>query len=249
MHYKEFQPEATSVCKTEKYKNSAHRVATWMLSRSSRNDPPKIILKTNIFTCDTEMDGSSCCCEPLTAISQIEIWQARPDGTYPRLSEKNDGDCRTRMTTSESSLVFETVAPGSVGALGGLAPFSDMMPYGAPVIHMLVSSPGHAPALFDLPVIVSSGKTTLERGRFRGPDLRGVAWVKDGKESPYKVVSWNGHKQSNTVEMEIDIFLAKSNIFNDAVDFCPSLLYGLPSSFFLEPISLCAPSMLDFFKL
>jgi hypothetical protein len=152
------------------------------------------------------------------------------------------------MTTSGSSLVFETVAPGSVGAMGGLAPFGDVMPFGAPVIHILVSSPGHSPALFDLPVIVSSGKTTLEQGRFRGPDLRGVAWVKEGKESPYEVVSWKGHKLSNSVEMEIDIFLAKSNN-HYAPDFCPSLLYGLPSSFFLEPISICAPSMLDFFKL
>ena len=108
---------------------------------------------------------SNCCCQPYHSTTEgkveIEIWQTRPDGTYPsiRSAFKNGNtECRARYIiippstskhnnnnhtvsnpTSSSSFVFRTLAPGSTGALNGLGPNRfDIPPYGPPVIHMMI---------------------------------------------------------------------------------------------------------------
>jgi hypothetical protein len=55
----------------------------------------------------------------------LEIWQARPDGTYSSLTG-DDYDCRARIVPNSldasSSVLIDTFAPGSTGCLGGLGP-------------------------------------------------------------------------------------------------------------------------------
>jgi len=253
--------------------------------------------------------GTTCCCKPLEAsdndndddvVVQLEAWQARPDGTYSSLrAGVDDGDCRATVPLphSESSsssssssrspspaakFEFDTVAPGSTGALGGLGPSKlDFPPYGPPVLHLLVTATStarsdgyyYAPTLVDVPLPLNT-KTT-ERRPFRWTDWRGSAWAKDaavggrgGKRGlPYDIVSWTAAVDSDhgaKAKIGLNVYLQRRHRSgSDAgVDesgakeslerlFCRSPAYGLlpPTSFFLEPIAVCAPSMLDFFAL
>jgi hypothetical protein len=185
----------------------------------------------------------------------VEVWQARPDGTYSSLRVgQQEGDCRASMSLStddddDSFIVFETFAPGSTGSLGGLGPSKiEFTPFGPPVIHFLATASKHAPTLIDFPVLLD--RKTLNARSFYWPDWRGQAWVKQsGKDPAYKITSWKGDQKNNQVEIELDIFLQVQDDSTGSLAMCPSLIYGLPSSFFLEPITECAPSMLNFFAL
>jgi hypothetical protein len=258
--YKADTPSKSTVCDSEDYASSGYKVATWPYSRSSRGNAPRITLKTNLWSCQDASKSAaenSCCCKPMAqekgdANAMVEVWQTRPDGTYSSLRKgQQDGDCRARLSLGDSttsSLVFETVAPGSTGSLGGLGPSKfDFMPYGPPSIHFLVTSPGHAATLIDVPVLLDP--KTLEPLSFRWSDWRGSAWTKYSEQNPpYKIVSWKGDAKNSLIEIELDIFL-EASATNESPLLCRSWFHSSPSSFFLEPISECSTSMLDFFAL
>lgn len=199
-----------------------------------------------------------------SSYAQVEVWQTRPDGSYSSLRPGIDqGDCRTRVVfptpqQQQQAIVLETVLPGSTGILGGLGPSQwDFPPFGPPVIHILATAQGHAPSLIDLPILVSYSKTSITRkDSFWWSDWRGSAWIRDSSSSAsrYDIVSWEASADDDSVphvHMAVQVFLPQS-IESSEQDmmaaFCPSKLYG-PSSFFLQPISVCAPSMLDFFAM
>jgi hypothetical protein len=75
-----------------------------------------------------------------------------------------------------------------------------------------------------------------------------------------------GLPKQNRIEVNVNVYLTRlprppssssSTATSEKADgssvssslWCPSLLYGLPSSFFLEPIAVCARPLLDFFAL
>lgn len=254
--YKARAPSTSSVCDPTDYASSSLRTATWPFSRSSRGKPPSITFKINLMSCSEPLKGNNCCCQTIQdSNAQVEVWQARPDGTYSSLRHGvEEGDCRaaSNATDTSSPLVFETVAPGSTGALGGLGPSKwEFLFYGPPVIHFLATAPGHAPTLIDLPVLLDK---KLAARSYRWPDWRGSAWNKHSDpDPPVQIVSWKGNAKKNKVDIELNIYLLQAQDDGQDADvsslLCQSWLPSLPSNFFLEPISECAPSMLDFFAL
>uniref|UniRef100_A0A7S2YRZ8 Uncharacterized protein n=1 Tax=Entomoneis paludosa TaxID=265537 RepID=A0A7S2YRZ8_9STRA len=202
--------------------------------------------------------------DSVEAVATVEAWQTRPDGTYSSLrSGKDEGDCRARVIADpkSSQVKLETVAPGSFGSLGGLvpSPFFDWSPYGPPALHLLISAPEimGVPTLVDLPMLLDSDSLEPKEFSFAA-DWRGHGWMKPlkvnakapEKSNPVKLSKWTAKPDENRIEASYDILIekVKSPTNKTASDiFCDSLFYGLPSSFFLEPMSICAPSMLDFF--
>ena len=216
----------------------------------------------------------------------VEVWQARPDGTYSSLRDgREDGDCRSTQRVW-STAEFETVVPGSTGIFGGIGPNRwDFPPYGPPVIHLLVSSPSVAargtaddddddidddgpsyrPVLVDIPM--QFDRRTLERrSSFRWPDMRGIAWARQGNSNNnndgdplgqgYTIQSWDVNAEKNTINVEVDVYLERDGDQRQQQQqeqlLCPSSSMSkilFPASFFLEPIAVCTPSMLDFFAM
>jgi hypothetical protein len=238
-------PVKAQVCDNDKM--SKHKVATWPLSRSTRRTAPKLKIRANLWSCaSTEND---CCCQSLVESSsaKAQVWQARPDGTYSSL--QGSGDCRATVLAENGGLDFTTVAPGSTGALGGLGPAGwDVAPYGPPVVHMLLTADNHEPLLIHVPIVVSK---SLEESSFWGGDLRGHAGRTKSQADAFKVTSWSVGDQE--IQIQLDVFLTKRDGSSSSEDLtkemCPSFLYGLPRSFFVEPIAICAPSLLNFFPL
>lgn len=228
-----------------------HKVATWPLSRSNRGKPaPKLTVTANLWRCSSSSsEQEECCCESLsdTEAAKVEVWQARPDGTYSSLQSGN-GDCRATVMPNDGQVKFNTMVPGSTGALGGLGPSGwDVAPYGQPVIHMLVTTPNHQPLLIHVPIVPRA--KTLEQRNFWGGDWRGHAGKKKTKADAFNVTSWTVEGDAE-IQVELDVFLARgSSSQNLKRELCPSRLYGMPNSFFLEPIAVCAPSLLNFFPL
>jgi len=186
----------------------------------------------------------------------VEAWQTRPDGTYSSLRQGHEeGDCRARATVDpqRSKVTLTTVAPGSHGSLGGLvpSPLFDWSPYGPPSLHLLVSSPGLTAVsiLVDIPMLINS--ETLEREEFSFSDYRGASWMKQSAATPpVKISSWSAQPKENKIDISMDAFISAQPGSNRTVDaFCKSMMYGLPSSFFLEPLAMCSKSVLDFFPL
>jgi hypothetical protein len=223
-----------------------YKQATWPFSRSIWKESPRLSLRINVLGCASERndDGKNerCCCENLVYASEIEVWQTRPDGSYPSIREGTD-ECRA---TAKAGMVLVTLAPGSTGTLNGLGPGKLDLPwYGRPVIHVLAKAPGYASTLVDLPISINM--KTMEPGSFFGPDFRGSAWVRSRSGNPrHKVVSWKGNPTKNHIEIEVDIYLAQGN---DDGSVCLSSIYGLPSAFLTEPVAVCGPTLLDFFDL
>jgi hypothetical protein len=238
---------------------------------------------------DIQQSITTCCCQQYKDENDIEIdiWQTRPDGTYTSLKSATTnhdikGECRARgiITKGENpSITFTTLAPGSAGALNGLGPNKyDMMPYGPPVMHILIQSKSYSTTLLDIPILINFN--TLQPISFYGSDFRGPAWVQPKSHSskklqpskqPYNITVWKPFIEQNHIEMELDLYIPRNihhhNITTTTTTsipskksksipkqllnqiLCPSYLYGLPTSFFLEPIAVCAPSILDFFDL
>lgn len=224
----------------------------------------------------SEVD-SDCCCRPLLAgggggNATIEIWQTRPDGTYSSLRQGNEeGDCRSSWIAGTSgegggdsdnnphSVEFTTMAPGSTGSLGGLGPNHwEFAPYGPPMMHILVRPgfDGVRPLLVDVPVTIHH--KTLQQREFTWRDWRGPSWMKsrgNPDQPSFNITSWEEELEAPSVTMEVDLFLREDKDFSFAYTsstsnlMCPSLFYGLPRSFFLEPISMCGRYMLDYFDL
>ncbi len=125
--YKPNSPESTSLCFQPRRRS---KVATWPYSRS-RSLPVNLKLVVRLWSCPY-LDGNSQNCRNMLGDSYsnqhnltLEIWQARPDGTYSSLTG-DDYDCRARIVPNSldasSSVLIDTFAPGSTGCLGGLGP-------------------------------------------------------------------------------------------------------------------------------
>ncbi|KAL7575301.1 hypothetical protein ACA910_001826 [Epithemia clementina (nom. ined.)] len=262
--------------------------------------PPILKCRLQIWFCEQSNDdhnnikssGNDCCCRPIHNLPNqekgnivVEAWQARPDGSYSSIrpsNGKDDDDCRARIvldtTTSAGEhakaanriISLETVAPGSVGSLGGLVPWPslDWMPYRPPLLHLLISSPklAQASVLFDLPLLIDP-KTLMQQefsssSSWRGPQsLNDMIPSAKNQASPIKISSWIPNLKDNTIDVSLDVFLERKTTCAAADDcagemdddkaklFCNSLPFGFPASFLLEPISICSPTVLDFFDL
>ena len=262
--YKPLAPISTTVCDVETSSGYRYKTASWPFNRRSgrQGSAPSLDISLRLYSCDLSND-EDCCCKLLSSVdgvdmpsSIVEVWQTRPDGTYSSLkgSPEND-ECRARVPIrDDGSAAFSTVAPGSTGMLHGLGPGGwDSNPYGPPSIHMLATVSGHEPLLVDLPALIHP--RTLQQRNFMLPDWRGVAWVKSGpsKEiSPsIQIDSWEPNVADNVITLKVSMYLQQSQEGSNSsqANFCPSFIYGHPSSFFLEPITMCAPSMLDFFDI
>ena len=252
--YKPNQPTKNEICDASTYQSSRHRTATWPFFRSSSSArSPKITLTIKPWRCSAAAaTEESNCCEWASSSSNltVEIWQTRPDGSYASLRPgQQEGDCRAQLSSS-ATLTFTTVAPGSTGSLGGLGPYGfDLAPYGPPVLHVLAWHAEMEPLLLNVPISIQ--RQTLESKKFRGSDWRGAAWTQSKAEvSSYTITSWEANVVENSIDIHLDIFLReqteRTTLSNQL---CRSWIYGLPSSFFVEPISVCAHSMLDFFAL
>ncbi|GAX09497.1 hypothetical protein FisN_6Lh115 [Fistulifera solaris] len=243
--YKPHQPEKNEICNPLLYESSRYRTATWpFFSFSSSARPPQLNLTIQPWRCE-----ESTCCEWQNSNVTLEIWQTRPDGTYSSLRPgQQEGDCRARQ--QGNTLTFTTVAPGSTGSLGGLGPYGyDLAPYGPPVLHILAQHPGMEPLLLNLPILTQ--RTTLESKPFHYSDWRGAAWTQPQVDvAPYHIALWEPNIAENSIDIHLDVYLQpqKDRVFLTK-KLCRSWIYGLPSSFFVEPISVCAASMLDFFAL
>jgi hypothetical protein len=128
----------------------------------------------------------------------------------------------------------------------------------------------------DLPILVTP--TTYEWTKFRGADYRGPAWVatksqhrnrqrhhntKDNSSlfsgERYQILKWEPKREQNHIDIEIDLFLPPHHRsttttsglpLNQHHVMCPSSYwYGFPTSFLVEPMAVCAPSLLDFFSI
>lgn len=195
------------------------------------------------------------CGEPCHHIPRVEVWQARPDGTYssiaPESSTKDDENispCRATIPIVSSSLnhsksfefEFETLAPGSTGVLGGLGPAGfDIPPWKyPPVIHIMSWIDGYQLSLIEIPIpfVAADGANTLKDQSF--------GWGRVSSE-------WNNN--INELELIVDIYMKQNDQYrmrNLRDVLCQhSEWYASPQSFSMEPIALCRPFMLDFFPL
>jgi hypothetical protein len=253
--YKPGAPLSSYVCGSDVSNDLKYKVASWPFSRRSfrKGTAPKLDITLNIWSCDFSYDNNMCQCTDLgdvdakNASSAVEVWQPRPDGQYSTLRPLEGSECRAQVPLDDDRKArFTTVAPGSTGSMSGLGPGGwECSPYGPPSIHILAKVAGHAPLLLDVPILVHP--KTLEQKKFPMGDWRGAAWVRPKpKEIPFKISSWTPDVENNSISIEVDIFLQQSQ---EKVQLCQSWLYGLPTSFFLEPISMCGPSFLNFFSL
>jgi len=256
--YRSGAPLSTEVCTVDMATKYRYKPASWLFSRKSMRSgsAPILDVTLKVHSC-TLSTNDKCHCRLMpsevstsNAGSVVEIWQTKPDGTYSSLDATavEGNECRAQVPLIEMGIVkFTTVAPGSVGLMGGLGPGGwDWNPYGPPVLHFLTRVQGHAPVLVDLPILLYP--KTLERRNFFLGDFRGVAWTRGKpKENPIVIRSWDADIVHNRVKLEMDIFLQPSEV--DKPDFCHAFTSGFPSSFFLEPISVCASSMLDFYAM
>lgn len=245
--YKPNAPVKSTVC--DQQRSSKYKVAsTWRFSRRSlRGPPPTLDVQARVWGCASTNAGKQsdqCCCHVLKTSSSttVEVWQARPDGTYSSIRPgRDEGDCRATLPPSTNGIYrFETLAPGSTGSLGGLGPAGfDLMPYGPPVLHMLVTAPDHEPLLVQVPVLMDDSQS------FQGQAVMGAAQ----NQQAYQIRSLT-KASDETVRLKLDLFLTAAESSTPLENsLCPTVLHWLPDSFFLEPIAVCKPSLLDFFPL
>jgi hypothetical protein len=252
--YKEDAPFQSTICDPADYvSSSSYKVASWPYSRRSYASAPRVKLVVTPLACSGASDAS-----PIT----IQAWQTRPDGRYSSLRPGVDeGDCRAQAQSSPGAapLVFDTVAPGSYGSLGGLGPGGwDFMPYGPAVVHLWAMADGYAPTLVDLPVAMDARSLQAKSPAFGWTDWRGASWMRSSAATAegargYEITAWTADLAARQVTIEVTLFLqpaAPTTASAATVDsFCEAPVYGLPASFFREPLAVCARPLLDFFAL
>lgn len=244
-----FRPLTTSKSTVCSRQSRSYRIANWFGRRAAWTTAPRVILHVEVLGCATE--EASCCCAAVTDGS-VHVWQTQPDGTYASLGNKDSDECRGYQEGS-SSFTFETLAPGSVGSMGGLGPNGwDVPPYVGPVIHVLAQGRDKAPVLVDIPLHPNPAKA-MQQSRFFGPNFHGSAWVsqQSSKNSShrYRLTAWEASENRIEVSVQIHLAAASTTTTDLKTSLCPSFLYGLPGSFFTEPIELCAPALLKFLTL
>lgn len=270
---------SSTVCSKSMAEDLPYKVSSWPFSRrtSRKGTAPTMDVTLHLWSCrpktndgDDDPKVSACACSPLVDVSSgkegfgatpaggtVEVWQTQPDGQYPSLHSSTN-ECRATIPVNEAGdAEFTTVAPGSTGFMAGLGPNGwDTSPYGPPVLHILVQASHHDPLLLDIPVMAHPKSLEERQFSLTAFDWRGLSWSKrrQGKKAalPFKVVSWSADTDKNHVDVSFNVFLQlRATEEEDAStlpEFCPSW-YFLPGSFFLEPISVCARYLLDFFHL
>jgi protocatechuate 3,4-dioxygenase beta subunit len=264
--YKPNAPTKNRVCEAKS--NSVNKVARNFLWRSNRPEAIPISIRGNIYTCSHNNLS--------TRNLVVEVWQPRPDGTYSSLREGvQEGDCRAVLPLidtdpSESPnnflgrLEIETLSPGSPGLFGGIVPsaaamlFHDIPPFGPGVIHFMINADGQYPLLAQISMSEISHMVSISKGLFFGQDLRPHA-RSSGNDLFGGVEVQSASLENSTLEIEVDFFLAPMPSYMVVhQEDTAAMLYrkdifcssdsGI-SSFFKEPISVCVPSLLDYFEL
>ena len=256
--YKPNAPVSSTVCSLQVAKGSKYKASSWPFTRrtTGKGTAPTMNVTFQLWSCKPkEGQNTTCICSPLYGLegqAVVEVWQSRPDGRYSSLKDSED-ECRATVPIDHQGIAkFSTVAPGSTGIMGGLGPRGwENSPYGSPILHTLVRAPRHAPLLLDISALPHH--KTLKERKFSMSwlDWRGIAWSRYATPSvPYGISSWIPNKERKHIDIAVDIFLElAAEDKTPQVEFCPSLLYLLPGTFFLEPITMCARSLLDFFSL
>lgn len=243
--YKPNAPVKSSVCEVTQINSGngddsnqpQHTVAHRAYWRSKYDDVVPLIVHGNIYSC-----GSPSSPQPTSPSSDallLEVWQARPDGTFSSLRPGIEvGECRasvpvdTKTTnTGFSNIIgqvqFETLAPGSPGILGGLMPDSsrDYPPYGPGVIHMYLNVEGYYPVLGQLNIHELEDwmlqKDSEGRFRFKGFDIRPHAARKSTKSVVHhgieiqsvQKVSRPGY--NSALEVNVDLYLVPNSGANE----------------------------------
>ena len=173
----------------------------------------------------------------------MEVWHAQPNGRYSTLGEESD-KCRAKIETdSHGSFVFKSLAPGTYGSLNGLSPGGfDFPPFGPKLIHFRVTADGYKPLVTQ--VILHESENEIKLMDFRGPAM--ILGSSDGLPELELVgnTSEGGNKYKIKLVMEAAAAEEKQE------EMCPSgIFWGLPTSFFTEPISVCKPALLRYFSL
>jgi len=203
------------------------------------------------MSCSTNENNQCCCVASQDHHVKLEVWQTRPNGLYSSVTPNlEEGICRATVPITNSKAVFTSLAPGSTGILGGMGPSSwDFMPYGAPVINMLLSGSNyHEPLLINIPIVFDN---KLQPTNFFGPDFRGSAWTtRKSRTASYQIQSWNTDSEGQSIEIHLNVFMTATNSSTPLQNrLCRSKFFISPSSFFNAPIAVCAPFLLDFFEL
>jgi len=258
--YKPHAPIKNRVCDHEVGQGRIYRVASWPLRRSGYKEAaPSVEFRGRFWVCSSSdkginSDERSCEAFPispeLAVDTTLEVWQARPDGTYSSLAPgRDEGECRaTIVPLKDGTFGFKSVAPGSFGALGGLGPSNfDLPPYGPPSVSLLVRAPGYETMLATVALMPRG--SNFRGGDWRGPSMVGARTISSGSKEYLQYITKS--QDDGTVLVEVDIFLKALEHEKQELEaqMCPSWMYGLPSSFFTEPIAICAPYLLDFFNL
>ena len=258
--YRPNTPVKRHVC--DENANGVTKIARNFFWRTNQQKAMSILIRGNIFTCSDN--------KAFQNNVSIEVWQPRPDGTYSSL---RDGvHCRATLLVDtvpyeESNgligrVEFETASPGSPGLFGGLIPsaaslfFGDIPPFGEGYIHLLINADGHHPLLEQLSMgdIQNVLSNDTCHHYFSGPELR-PHYVSDKCDSE---LTGGMHVRSAVIvdsklEVDIDLYLSPSpSTENEERDlFCSfnTGYFGWIVSFFKEPISICSPSLLDYFAL
>merc|ERR1740124_930861 len=172
------------------------------------------------------------------------------------------------QTPPPISFAFETYAPGVTGVMAGLGPEGwDIPPWKAPVIHLLTWLEGYQLSLIEIPIIpyhdggsaeamyqhsFNWGKASFHWNHARDEldvtvdiNMRqrlddNINRDGDGDGDKTDVASREHHNR-----LEADLRSALCQRHNDYSWWYPSS----PQSFFMEPITLCRPYILDFFPL
>mmetsp|Transcript_208 Transcript_208/g.397 ORF Transcript_208/g.397 Transcript_208/m.397 type:complete len:434 (+) Transcript_208:22-1323(+) len=256
--------------------NPLHSVAHWSFWRSNYKEVVPIVVHANVYSCglpavSPSNDGIKLeVWQPRPDGTFSSLHSGMEEGDC-RASVTAITGIESEWSNLLGQVQYETLAPGSTGLLGGLVPDSsrEYPPYGPASINMFLNVEGYNPSLVQLNMNELDKfmlqKDSDGRFRFNGWDLRPHASkttkydVADGIQiQSVKKISRPGFNLA--LEVEVDLFLVAASgneeegsaaEQTDSHVFCSYSdgYFNSMSSFFKEPITLCSPSMLDFFAL